>query len=82
MTVMLYLNAPARGGETAFLDPHEQDLTEVVAPRAGRALVFDHRLLHEGSLLREGRKYAIRTDVMYARDPAATGAETGSDSEG
>jgi hypothetical protein len=28
-------------------------------------LVFEHQLLHEGSELIKGRKYTVRTDVMY-----------------
>jgi hypothetical protein len=34
-------------------------------PRTGMVLVFEHELLHEGSELRKGRKYTVRTDVMY-----------------
>jgi hypothetical protein len=29
------------------------------------ALIFEHEILHEGSLLEGGRKYAVRTDFMY-----------------
>ncbi len=38
------------------------------------ALVFEHQLLHEGSMLVEGRKYCIRTDVMFTErsDTAST----------
>ena len=36
-----------------------------VVPRAGRVLVFQHNILHEGSTLISGTKYAMRTDVMY-----------------
>jgi hypothetical protein len=28
-------------------------------------LVFQHDILHEGSRLKKGRKYTVRTDVMY-----------------
>jgi hypothetical protein len=28
-------------------------------------LVFQHNLLHESPALIKGRKYAVRTDVMY-----------------
>ena len=36
----------------------------------GKALVFLHLLLHEGAPVTGGRKYALRTDVMYRRlDP-------------
>jgi hypothetical protein len=31
------------------------------------ALVFLHPLLHAGTPVRNGRKYVLRTDVMYAR---------------
>lgn len=31
-------------------------------------LIFQHDILHEGSILEEGRKYAIRTDVMYTKN--------------
>jgi hypothetical protein len=36
-----------------------------VTPVAGSCLVFDHLLLHEGSEVKSGVKYAIRTDVFY-----------------
>lgn len=32
----------------------------------GSVLIFEHPILHEGSKLISGRKYAIRTDVMYS----------------
>ena len=33
--------------------------------RTGSILVFQHDIVHEGSLLEDGIKYTIRTDVMY-----------------
>jgi NAD+ synthetase len=33
----------------------------------GSALVFDHRLRHEGRPLRAGQKIVLRTDLVYAR---------------
>jgi hypothetical protein len=36
-----------------------------VRPVRGTALVFRHRLLHEGAPVLTGRKYVLRTDVMY-----------------
>ena len=48
------------GGETSFLE-----LGEAIEPRTGNALLFQHPLLHEGSVLRAGLKYVLRTDVMY-----------------
>lgn len=38
-----------------------------VAPRAGRMLVFYHRLMHEGVPAKE--KFILRTDVLYHREP-------------
>jgi hypothetical protein len=38
-----------------------------VAPRRGTALLFQHMLLHEGSVVHEGVKDVLRTDVMYRR---------------
>jgi len=66
MTLMLYLNTPERGGDTSFLSFGDERPSRV-APATGRALLFDHNLLHEGATLRKGVKYAIRTDVMYTR---------------
>ena len=33
--------------------------------RTGSILIFQHDIMHEGSLLEDGIKYTIRTDVMY-----------------
>jgi predicted 2-oxoglutarate/Fe(II)-dependent dioxygenase YbiX len=64
-TVMLYLNGNFEGGETTFFE-EGFGLNQVkCTPKAGMVLVFEHRVLHEGALLTEGRKYAVRTDVMY-----------------
>jgi hypothetical protein len=30
--------------------------------------VFTHPVLHEGAAVTRGRKYAVRTDVMYSED--------------
>ena len=62
LTVLVYLNDGCVGGETALID---DDF--VVVPRRGAAFVFAHHLFHEGRPVRGGRKYALRTDVMYRR---------------
>ena len=33
----------------------------------GMALLFQHRLLHEGCVVHRGVKYALRSDIMYRR---------------
>ncbi len=60
LTFMIYLNEGFTGGETALLD-----LGEVVVPRTGRALLFQHAILHEGCAVTSGVKYAVRSDIMY-----------------
>jgi len=80
MTLMLYLNAPQKGGATNFLDDDEDKMVSV-KPKAGLALLFQHNLLHEGARLDVGVKYAIRTDIMFRRVdriqrmPHATGCD-------
>jgi hypothetical protein len=37
-----------------------------VRPVVGSVLVFDHLLLHEGSEVTAGVKYAVRSDLVYA----------------
>lgn len=68
ITVIIYLNDAADfgGGETAFLD-----LEYVVTPKRGMALLFAHPMLHEGCVVTSGKKYALRSDVMY-RWPSST----------
>jgi hypothetical protein len=69
ITLQIYLNEGFHGGETTFLRSYEssdQDINRVpVVPQTGMVLVFQHNLIHEGSLLKAGRKYTIRTDVLY-----------------
>ncbi|AZA47882.1 2OG-Fe(II) oxygenase [Chryseobacterium carnipullorum] len=58
-TFMVYLNDDFEGGETEF----ENLFT--VAPKKGSAMVFYHPLRHEGKILISGKKYVLRTDVIY-----------------
>ncbi len=60
LTFIVYLNEGFGGGETAMLD-----LDEVIVPRTGRALLFQHAILHEGCAVTSGVKYAVRSDIMY-----------------
>ena len=66
LTFMVYLNEGFQGGETAF---HLYGEKVNVVPKTGMALVFYHRRLHEGAAVRSGRKYVLRSDVMYRRLP-------------
>jgi len=60
LTLMVYLNDGFGGGKTRF---HDFDVD--VVPRTGSALLFQHRLLHEGCEVTSGVKYVLRSDVMY-----------------
>lgn len=64
LTFMMYLNEGFEGGETSF--GRIQDRVHVV-PKTGMALIFYHGLVHEGAPVLQGRKYVIRSDVMYQR---------------
>ncbi len=63
LTLMVYLNdEELEGGATEFTR------CAAVRPKTGRALVFAHGHRHQGAPVLRGRKYVMRTDVMY-RDP-------------
>lgn len=68
LTFMIYLNEGFEGGETRFSLPYyytnNRDLS--VVPETGMALCFVHELAHEGATVIRGRKYVLRSDVMYA----------------
>ncbi len=64
VTLLLYLNSDCEGGQTRLEVPSVEGVLEV-QPGAGLALLFAHRLLHEGAPVLAGRKYVLRTDVMY-----------------
>jgi hypothetical protein len=64
ITTQIYLNEGFSGGETTFLSESTDDRLGVV-PKTGMILVFDQSLYHEGSKLIDGRKYTIRTEVMF-----------------
>jgi len=67
LTFMVYLNEGCAGGSTLFHSPTGEDIE--IVPSLGMALVFVHRQLHEGAPVLSGRKYVLRTDVMYERRP-------------
>ena len=66
VTVQVYLHdvPEGAGGGTTFM----KDSEEVVCtcqPKAGSVLIFSQNLLHEGSQLKSGLKYTLRTEAMY-----------------
>jgi len=68
-TLLLYLNDDFAGGTTEF-----ETLT--VTPQRGAALCFRHELRHKGSPVTGGRKYVLRTDVLYQAPGNSTAATT------
>lgn len=60
LTLVFYLNDDFTGGETDF-----PELRERIVPRTGRALLFQHRILHEAMEVTSGEKFVLRTDVLY-----------------
>lgn len=58
-TFMIYLNDDFKGGATAF------DGLEI-APKIGDGLFFSQELEHAGLPVASGRKYILRTDIMYS----------------
>jgi len=73
-------NGDFQGGSTNFLDDnHELTLDPAtgkyvgmetavyarVRPEPGMAIVFDHKILHEGAPVTQGKKYIMRSEAMY-----------------
>jgi predicted 2-oxoglutarate/Fe(II)-dependent dioxygenase YbiX len=70
LTCQLYLNSSDEfsGGATRFYSARHGEPSGAVRPQRGTAIVFDHRLWHDGEAVEGGRKYVLRTDVLYRRE--------------
>eukprot|EP00300_Choanocystis_sp_HF-7_P041742 c8528_g1_i2.p1 GENE.c8528_g1_i2~~c8528_g1_i2.p1 ORF type:complete len:262 (+),score=43.17 c8528_g1_i2:100-885(+) len=79
VSVLFYLDS-TDGGQLQFFDPPggdigmgaatKQEPTYItqIAPEAGMCVWFSHKpYLHQSARLVSGRKYCIRTDIMYRR---------------
>jgi hypothetical protein len=60
-TFLVYLNEACKGGDTKF---RVDNLS--IAPKTGKALLFQHDLWHQGVEVEDGVKYVLRTDVLYS----------------
>ena len=67
-----FTNAPLTYGR--HVDENKRNPRDLVAnpittvpvqPVAGRVLLFEHHLRHEGAIVLEGVKYALRSDIFY-----------------
>ena len=67
LTLMIYLNDNFEGGATSFYDDSAPGGFLRVTPKTGTVLLFRHDelLRHAGEKVTTGRKYVLRTDVMY-----------------
>jgi hypothetical protein len=73
---LIYLNDDFESGETTFFMPSAREgvmNAYPVKPVMGGVVMFPHgeaagALLHEGTGVRKGAKYVIRTDVLYDVD--------------
>jgi len=76
LTLQLYLSTEhVEGGATIFCGYEGAEKGARCEPRAGRVLIFQHNLLHEGEQVRSGVKYTIRTDVEYGPVSATAWAQ-------
>ena len=73
LTFMVYLNEGFGGGEIELED-------EAVRPRTGLGVVFDHGLRHQGAAVTHGRKYVLRSDVMFRRRRQSSSSSSSSPS--
>ncbi|KAI0429964.1 prolyl 4-hydroxylase [Xylaria sp. FL1042] len=77
-TFLVYLNDEFEGGETTFFTPSIREgvmNAHPVRPMMGSVALFPHgdakgALLHEGTGVRKGAKYIIRTDVEFDMNPS------------
>lgn len=60
------------GGATTFFDRRSKGqkkltINRIIYPQTGMALAFDHLLFHEGSIVKKGIKYVLRSDILYTK---------------
>jgi prolyl 4-hydroxylase len=68
-TVLVYFNDDFEGGETRF----QEQIEQTIIPKRGMVAIFQHKIRHEGCLVRRGIKYVMRSDVIYeAPEPIST----------
>jgi hypothetical protein len=60
-TVLVYFNGDFEGGETIF----QEQIEQIVIPKPGMVAIFQHKICHEGAVVRRGIKYAMRTEAIY-----------------
>ncbi|ORX89146.1 hypothetical protein K493DRAFT_306022 [Basidiobolus meristosporus CBS 931.73] len=66
ITVLLYLNDVAEGGQTRFFSVESMKHIDII-PKPGRVVLFEHGLYHASLAVKQGVKYVLHTDVMYTK---------------
>jgi hypothetical protein len=68
ITVLMYLNDTV-GGETILMlnGPGKTDGYLNIKPVQGDVLMFEHSIWHEGTPVKIGKKYVLRTDAFYQK---------------
>ena len=69
LSFLIYLNDDFVGGEAIFREYHGKGESRyreelVIQPEIGDALLFYHRIWHEGAEVTQGTKYVMRSDVL------------------
>src|SRR5690606_38400 len=73
-SIVIFLNDDFAGGQTRFvsrmLSSEEdsvrlKDVLATVHPCTGSAVIFNHDMIHEGLPVLEGKKYIVRTEIMF-----------------
>jgi len=71
LTLLIYLNEEFEGGKTTFFSQNGKEIS-AVKPQTGMALVYSQKLLHEGSVVKSGKKYVLRTDIIFSKPTQAS----------
>ena len=64
-TFMIYLNGPIEAGCTRFLNIDSKETLDKIKPECGLAVIFPHKVYHDGEQLKSDSKYICRSDLMY-----------------
>ncbi len=68
-TFLLYLNDKMdfSGGNTQFFESkQDRSVSFEIEPKRGDLVLFDHTLWHSGSLVTEGEKFILRSDILVS----------------
>jgi prolyl 4-hydroxylase len=66
LSILIYLNEEFQGGKTTFFNSKGKEIV-AVTPQTGKVLIYNYQILHEGSLVSEGLKYIMRSDILFLK---------------